>query len=274
MTPSPHVNDVSPAVALNNSPTNAAPPSAGTPAVQSPADDVAALRREVEDLRTRAEERERAAQFWYERANGGGEAPPAGRQPAASAPDPEPDPDVLDVITTQGTKGLTKLFEKAGFVRSDQVNARIEARAQSIATEQRLRRDYPELSDQDSEFFKLAARNFAGLKNSGVPEALAMELAAERTALALTRSGKMKTPSQEQEERESERRRRAAAAAGDGNARPAQGSEDDETIGPDEQRAIGLLSSSLDIPYEEAEKRYKARAKKGVQVSVRTGGSR
>jgi hypothetical protein len=268
MTPSLPIQSTlssSPNAAPTTQPPAAPPPGVPSPA---PAGDAAAHQKEIDDLRAQLSESQRGMQYWYEKVSGGGEPAPA--KPAADA---DADVDVLDLITTKGLKGLDEVLAKRGFARQTDVDAKVEARAQQLVKETQLVGQYPELKDPKSEFFKSTAAHYGQLKKQGVGEALAMEIAAQRTRLELLESGKAETPAQrkkkDDDQKEADRRARIAAQAGDRGNRAPEGSEDDDTVTPDEQKSIERLAEALDISVEKATERYKARAKKGVQVSSR-----
>jgi hypothetical protein len=233
---------------------NGAPPSQTPP--HAPAFDPKEFQSQLNELKTALAEKDRAIEFWQEKAT---KAAPA---PKAEAEEPEEDPDLLDVVTGQGVKGLEKILEKKGFVRRADVDATVQAKAAELAKERELMETYPELSNRNSEFFKTTAMHYGTLLKAGVSPAVAMELSAEKTALTFLREGKMKTPQQESEERktrrEEERRARINAQGGDKGVRTPQASEEDEELTPEQKhiaRAMGIT--------EEA---YKARAAKGVAM--------
>lgn len=247
-------------------PTPAAAPVVAPPAVQPAAADVAALNARLSELEGQVGEHKRTAQFWYEKATKGAKA----AEPAAPA---EPEVDVLDVLTTKGAKGLDELLAKRGYVRSDEVDTRVNAKATQIVREQQLLKDYPDLGKKDSDFFKAAALHYGELKKRGLSEVDAMELGAERAELELIRAGKRKTPTQQAEDDKAtlaaERRARALAGAGDSGNRTAQGADDDDELTPEQRRTAIAMLSGDGVTEEQAVEKYKARAKKGVTVSRR-----
>ena len=257
-------------VVVPGTPPPAAAAAAPPPAAAGPtAAEVAALKAELETSKAQAAEQERTARFWYDKAKAGTEKP----APAAAAEDPEPD--VLDLITSKGAKGLAAMLKKQGFVSGAEVDAKVNEKAAQITSEAQLLKEYPELGDPKSEFFQATAGFYGELKKEGVPERTAMKLAAQQARLAGIESGKIQTPAQktaaDAAKRAEERAARAAAGAGDRGGRGAT-EEDDDTPTDDERRAIQRLADALEIPLDKAEERYKARAKKGVNVAVKIGG--
>ena len=216
-------------------------------------------------MKEQVAESNRTSQYWAEKAKGS--AP-------AKAETTEDEPDVLEAITTGGAKGFDALAKKRGFIQRDEVETLINQRAASLTEEQALIGEYPDLKKKESEFFKATAVTYGNLVKSGVPQSVAMGTAARQTELEFIRSGKIKLPGAEptKEEKETARLARIAAQSGDGGGRrPAAASEDDDTVSDDEALAIKRLAEALEIPLDKAAERYKARARKGVQVGLRMG---
>lgn len=268
MSPSPIASVVS--TNVPPSPTPAAAPSPATPATPPASEDVAAIKAQLEELKGQVQESQRTAQYWFEQAKGKKEP----KEPA-----PEPEEDVLDTITSKGVKGFDSLAAKRGFIKREEVEQLINGKVSQVTKETELLTTYPDLKNKKSEFFQATAMHYGELRKRGVPEGEAMELAAEKTELQFMREGKVKTPGQKADEekaqREADRRARAAAGAGErGNRAPVGGDEDDDTPTADEQMAIQRLAEALEIPLDKAAERYKARAKKGVNIAVKIGGNR
>lgn len=219
---------------------------------------MAALNARIADLERQNGEIQRTAEFWHGKAN----AKPA----AAPAAEPEDDTDLLEVLTTQGVKGLKAVLAKQGFVSREEALAIANDKAAQLTKESELLSTYPDLKKKDSEFFKTTAQHYGQLKAAGIPESLAMELAAEKTQLEFLKTGKAKTPQQQSDEakaaREAARLARIAAQAGDRGAPPAsEDSEDDDELTAQEKHICAQMGIS-----EEA---YIKRAKSGVQMSAR-----
>lgn len=241
------------------------PPAAGAPT----AAEVAALKAELATAKTEAAEQKRTAEYWF----GKQKAAPA-KEPAVAAA-PGDDEDLLDLITSKGVKGLDELLKKRGLVSRDDVSAMVEAKANQIVSEGQLLKDYPDLDNKESAFFKATALIYGELKAQGVPERAAMNLAAEKAELAGLKAGTIKTPAQKTADaktaRDQERATRAAAGAGDHGGRAAAEEDSDDIPTADEDRAIKHLADALEIPYDKAKERYTARAKKGVQIALKIG---
>lgn len=250
-----------------------ATPAGGAPATPAP-DKIAALEAQVAQLQGKADQADefkRTAEFWHGKAT----AAPATPKPAAAADSVDDDEaDLLDIVASKGAKGLDALLAKRGFVKAVDVAATVNAKVSQVESEQQLVRDYPDLKDKNSEFFKDTADAFGRLKASGVPEGEAMVLAAERTALAHIRAGKMKTPSEITAEakatRETARLARVAAQASSGGGRGAPTEEEgDDELTPEQRRIAVQMLGGNGVSDEDAIAKYTARAKKGVAMSTK-----
>lgn len=244
------------------SPNPTAPAGSPQAGAGSGAEDLAAIKAELETLKGRVAESDRNAQFWYDKATSAKPAP----QPAPAATDDDDKTDVLDVITTKGVKGLGELVDKVakkrGWVSREEAETLVNSKAAQLTTEQQLLKDYPDLADKSSEFFQSTAQVYGELKKSGIPDHLAMEMAVERTELSFIRSGKHKTPQQQKDDdkaqREADRLARIKAQSGDRGNRQPEGAEDDDELTPEQKHIAAAMGIT-----EEA---YKARAKQGVRV--------
>jgi hypothetical protein len=253
---------------ISSTPAPVAPAAAAAVVPAAPtAAEFAAQKAELEAAKATAAEHQNTAKYWYDKSLAAKPAAPA----AAAAVE---EIDLLDLITSRGEKGLKEYLKKQGFVSADEVDAKVNDKASQLTGEAQLVKEYPDLADQKSEFFKATAGFYGELKKEGVPERVAMRMAAKEAKLAGIESGTIKTPAQKTADdkatREEERRARGAAGAGDHGGRTSA-DEDDDTASPDELLAIKRLAEALEIPLDKATERYKARAQKGVQVAVKIG---
>lgn len=249
----------------------ATPATPVAPAAPSQAEDAAVLKARIAALEGQVSEKDRAAQYWYGKAHS---ATPAAAKPADKAP--EDDTDLLDLITTKGVKGLDELMAKRGYARKEEVEATVNAKAAQMTEEQELMSQFPDLKKQDSEFFKAVALEYGSLTKAGVPVTQAMKLAAKSVQADFLMTGKVKTPTQEAADKaaakEAARLARVAAQAGDRGSRQAVDTEDDDTLTDNDEAAVRQLADALEIPLDKARERYIARAKAGVNVSLKLGG--
>jgi hypothetical protein len=233
-----------------------APPAAAPEAKPAPGADLSAMRDQLDSLKAQMAEQQRTTEYWYNQAKGNGE------KPAPAAKEPEDDVDLLEVVTTKGAKGLDDVIAKRGYMRKADVEGMIEARATQMTKEAELIGRFPDLKNQQSEFFKETAQHYGNLKAQGVPQHLAMEMAAERVALSHIESGKLKTRQQtadtDKATRETTRRARAAAQEGDRGSRAPAGNDDDDELTPEQKHIAKAMGIS-----EEA---YQKRAKQGVAL--------
>ncbi len=239
--------------------------SENTPAA---APDVAALQKQIDDLKAENAEKDRAAQFWHEKATARAEPAKATREDKED----DKDDDVLEAITVGGAKGLDALLAKRGYVRGEEVDKRVNAKAAALQQEQQLIAEYPDLKKKDSEFFKATAIRYGELIKADVAPGVAMRMAAESTELAFLREGKLQTPAEQKAEKDRERKARATAAGGEHTTRTQQGDPEDDELTPQQMRIVRSMlvgSPGKDgKPMDEAAavEVYKTRAKAGVQM--------
>jgi hypothetical protein len=237
----------------------AAPPAAAVP-------DLAALTAERDQLKATAAEHERTARFWYGKANAAKPAPAAATAPAAE------ETDLLDLITSKGEKGFKSYLKSQGFVSADEVDAKVNDKATQIVSEGQLIKDYPDLADKNSDFFKSTAQFYGDLKQRGVPEREAMQLGAQLAELGGIRAGTIKTAAQKTEDakatREEERRARAAAGAGDRGSR-ASAEEADEDLTPAQRNIAIRMLGGDGVSDDQAVELYKKRAAGGVRMKAK-----
>lgn len=224
------------------------------PAAQpQPVVNAADFQKQIDDLKEQVAEGQRTAQYWADKAKAGEPKP---------APTPkEDDEDILEVLTTKGGKGFDELLAKRGYVRKEEVDATVNAKAATLAKEAELIGRFPDLKKKDSDFFKATAGHYGDLVKAGTPQHLAMEIAAEKAELEFLRSGKIKMPDTEPTaaQKEATRLRRIAAQAGNDSARPAAGADpDDEELTPEQKR----IADGMGVSHEA----YAKRAKSGVSM--------
>jgi hypothetical protein len=227
-----------------------------TPAAPAaaPAADVAALQAEIAALRARAEQAEDATRFWAEKAK----TPTA--TPAAAPTDKTDaeDVDLLAAIAQKGAKAIDEYLTKRGYIPADQVQERVNKTVAEtvlrVSKEAELTGRYEGLKDKNSEFFKQTAAIFRQLKEGGVADHIAMELAADKAELERLRKESEVNRSKEK------RTARAAAQAPEKTAgAPAGGGED-------EQEELTQAQKDICAWMGISEDAYKARAKQGVKI--------
>lgn len=219
------------------------------------------LQQQIADLREQVAESNRTAQFWADKAKTSTAAAPAA--PIGEEDEEEEEPDVLEAITTKGAKGFDQLASKRGFIRRDEVETLINAKATALTKEQALMDEYPDLKNRTSEFFKATAVNYGELVKQGTPAGVAMELAARQTELAFLRAGKGTPPAGGKEEKDARRQARIAAQSpgSSGGRRPAASASDEEEsaeLTPEQKH----ICDAMGVPYEN----YTKRAKAGVAM--------
>lgn len=232
----------------------------GAPPVDNTAA-LAALQAQIDALRTEGvakdaqiAEKDNTARYWHEEAKK--------KTPAAKADTPietPDDEDPIEVLSKEGMKGFDRLAAKRGLVSEATVESKIEHRARQLTDEAALVKEFPEMLDEKSAFFKATATHYNALVAAGVPKNVATRQAANNAYIDGVKAGTIVSKS-DAEEREA----RAAAAGGDksrGNA-PAVDPKDEE---------LDAFQKNICEQMGVSEKDYKARAAKGV---VYTGGSK
>jgi hypothetical protein len=227
----------------------------GNPEVAAALAETKALNEEILRLRAENAEKDSGMRYWHEQAKKAGQPAPAAAATPAAEPDEEEDP--IELLSKKGTKGLDELLAKRGFVRATDVDARIESKAKTIAAENALAAEYPDLQDKTSDFFKATAVHYRAMIELGVAPNLAMKFAADKADLEGYKSGK-RTPGEK-----AEREARARAQGGDKTTREAAAAEESSELDPFQK----YICEQLEITPES----YKKRAKDGVVV---TGGSK
>lgn len=236
--------------------------------------DLKNLRREARRQTARIRELEDSERHWAEaaRSGRGAEAEP----PEKSAPVEETEIDLIGAITDGGVKGLEGVLKQLGYVKEADVQDRIERTRGQITNDARLLAKFPDLGDEESEFFAATARRYERLKaNKAIRESgMLMELAAELAEKDVAdgdgrkRSGARRRPEAEPDdedperdegEAEDERVDRVRAQAGSRGARPARESPASDELSP--------LQRRIAKKFEISEDAYKKRAKAGVRMS-------
>lgn len=214
--------------------------------------ELAKLTRERDEAIARAHEHEEAARFWHGKVRGTAEV-----QPDKPKPEDEDGTDLLEVAA-KGPAAMKEWLRKQGFVSMDEANQLVNSRAEQLSREGQLIQSYPDLKDHDSEFFKETATEYGRLKQQGVPEAVAMEVAAERVRARRKPSQEEKVTSSKKET-DADRAARAKAQAGEGTKRGAKAQEDTADLSDEQKRIIEAFGISEDA--------YRKRATDGVQFA-------
>lgn len=215
------------------------------------------LKAEKNEEKSRAAENETNARYWHEQAKASKVAPAAKVEPAED----EDEIDPIEAMSKNGSKGFRDLGKRSGFMTKDEVNNLVEARAQQLTVEAQLAKDFPQITDQSSEFFKATAKEYGELTAQGIPHLTAMKQAPRMAKLALMEAGKL-MPAAEREERE----QRSVAAGGDrsrGKGGKSSADEESDELTPLQRQICEQMGVD--------EKKYKSRAKDGV---VYSGGNR
>lgn len=234
------------------------------PAVQMAAlqAQIDALTKDSETAKTQAREHEENARYWHDQAKGKTAAEP---KPPAAAAEPGDEVDPIEAQSKGGMKALDELLIKRGFVKKADVDTTVEARAVQFTVEAKLAKDFPEITDQASQFFKDTAVEYAALTKQGVPHIVAIQQAARNVRYAAIEAGTYETA-----KAKADREERAAAASGDRNKKGGSSKGEEESDELDNfQKTIVAQMCPDDMKLEDFEKAYKARAKAGINYTVR-----
>ena len=226
----------------------------------------AATARELETTKNTIAEKDQALEYWHKKAT-------AKPDPAAAA---EPDNvDLLEVITGKGTKGLSDVLNKAGFVSQKEVQALIAGTVDQITRDGKCMERFPDLKDASSDMYKIFTKQVAALAKEGIKGSAATEIAAEKAYLQLVDEGKMKPLAQRkkeaeagdeggEDETEAERIARANAAGGPTGRRTAAGTERKAVQTAEEKALIQSMCDQAGITV----KQWNDRAEKGINYSA------
>lgn len=262
------VEDVEPEAAVDP---NAPPP---PPVVIDPAEHKRA-QKDLAAARRQAKESDETARYWAEQARN----TPV-RQPA---PEPEKeddfsDVDLVDLITTQGAKGLATVIERMGYAKKADVQAEIVATRSGIAAENALMSQYPELADDQSPFFLATAKIYNQLKAdpamANSPNLINYAARTAKAELALRndggRGGRRAAPPAEEDDFEEEltpeeqRAARAGRQNGDRGRRDSRGAGPQGDVLSPMQADIVRKFQSVGAPL--TEESYRRHAKAGVRM--------
>jgi hypothetical protein len=258
-------------------PEGAADPGEKKPEVIDPAEhrrlqaELKAEKANAKTERARAKEADIAARYWNEQAKAGG-----GRKEPAVEAEPEPDIDLVDVITKDGIKGLDRALAKLGYVKQSDVDSKIGATRAQIASESAVLSKYPDLADNNSPLFAKTAEIYNQLRQDPdmARSSRLMEIAARTASAELakggdTRSKRRGAPEPEdqvdddfegEESPEEARAARIARQSGDRGRRESRSDNAPEELSPLQKRLVqNLRNAGADI----TEAGYKQRALSG-----------
>jgi hypothetical protein len=229
----------------------AAAAAAATAAAAADKFDAKAFRKELADLKATIAESNRAAEYWRGRAEGKG-APKAEEEEIAL------EDDLVDAISSGDGKRIAKVIKGLGFVRQSEVEQAIASTRQSITRDAALVRQYPDLADEQSEFFQVATKHYSELVADDPGAKLSpatLKTAAKMAKLELEGKGSSSQSRGERINRQSgERGSRSSANASSSTA----------DLSPMQRRIIDNLRSEGSSLTEEG---YRKRANSGVKMS-------
>ena len=236
------------------------------------APEIAQLRRELKDERKARKQAEEGMRHWYDRA-AGQRAP----EPPKDEPGKEPEIDVVEALTTKGQKFLDEYIErklaKSGFAKSKDIDEKISSTRAEISREAQLYGKYPDLQDEESEFYQTTLEVYKDLAKDPVmakaPSLIeaAAKMAARTLGVEPAPARRKAKAEEDDEPEEDERATRVRRQAG-GSRIPRQRETAED---PQLERAARTLAEKLsaDGATITAEGILK-RAQRGVTVSARS----
>jgi hypothetical protein len=241
---------------LNTDPDPPVPAVGQDPPKDDKGDDAKAIREELRSLRARVTEAETDSRFWREQAKS-----PA----AAAAKDEEPeeddvkiDGDLVDIISSGDAKLIRDTFKKMGFVGKAEVDAAIKRTREEIGQKSQMFREYPDLENPKSDFFKETDREYRALSEKyprlvGTDELIAM--AADRVKARSASSS---------DEDEDERAERIERQSGD-RSRKQNGKEKDNQLNKSQMSIVDRFRAAGSKVSVEG---YQKRASAGVRLGL------
>jgi hypothetical protein len=229
------------------------------------------LREENKLLRARVSEAEDNVKFWHGKA---AQTPKAAKAEEAEAEDKPLSADLVDAISSGDTKLVKKLFREMGFASDRDVDNKIGQTRAQITEESKLYGKYPDLQDNQSEFFKSAAKHYNDLAQDPTlaKSPKLIEIAARLAKAELgdgeeveeRRAPKRRDPD---EDAETDRVRRVSTQSG-----PRGGAKARETA---DNNVLSAAQASIVKKFQEAGsdltvERYTSRANRGVRMSGRS----
>ena len=231
-------------------------------------EEIARLQRELKTERRSRSEFQKAAEFWTRQAQSGPAKPAATPEPEA----PKVTVDLVDALTTGDHTAIAKAMREMGFVSKHEVQAEIAATRSQITAESQLLNKYPDLADDQSEFFKLTGTIYNELASDPAmaKSGKLVEVAARMAKGELGGSTSRRTPAplsddDPDEDPEEDRARRVSRQSGDrGRHSTRQGNDGESEVLSAMQKSIvqRLRNAGADI----TEESYAKRAKAGVRM--------
>lgn len=168
------------------------------------------LRKQTREQADRIRELEQSTQYWHSQAK-------RSPEPRRAEPEPEPDVNLVEAFASNDPKQLKSALSKLGFVSKADVDDQISRTRTQLAEENKLFRDYPEMQNKGSEFFKTASKHYNALLEDdpslqGDPKGIKMAARLARTEMEAS-----------QRETTDERNRRVGSQSGDKGAPATRG---------------------------------------------------
>jgi hypothetical protein len=233
------------------------------------------VQRELKETRAREKESAASARYWADQARN---APAKPAEKPAPVADNLDDVDLVDIITTQGAKGLGSVIERMGYVKRSEVANEIQATRGADRAETAVLAAYPALADNSSPLFAKTAEIWNQLKQDpDMARSPQLMMIAARTAAAelglkadprgQRQPGRTREPDPDGDDyiqdEDQERSERIARQSGDRGTRPAARGAAAETLNTMQRNLVAKFKAvGADID----EDRYMRRAQGGVRI--------
>ena len=218
-----------------------------------------AIRLELKELKGAISERDRALEYWRGKAEGKGTA-----NSSAEGDDDEEDvkldDDLVDAISSNDPKRISKALKSLGFVREKDVQRTIAGTRAAMTREAKLVSEFPELNDEKSPFYEATKKHYADL--------VADDPSLKQSPATLRMAAKLAKAELESGEGEESRASRISRQSGGRQVRRSSSqsggsAEGSEELSPVQKRIIANLR---DAGAKIDEAGYKKRAASGVRM--------
>ena len=214
------------------------------------APELAELKRQLKEERKARKQAEEGMRHWYDRASRAGEPEP--KKPAEEEDKPL-SVDLVEALTSGNRKAIEKGLRELGFARVEEIDRRIASTRAEITQEAQLYGRYPDLQDEESEFYKTTLEIYKDLaKDPVIAKSPGLVAIAAKQAARVLEVDTKKAPAKrraaepdeepDEEEIEDERRSRVMRQAGGGRTAPRQREPE---IDPGIERAAKSLVERL-----------------------------
>lgn len=186
--------------------------------------DAKELARQVESERKLRESAEEKSAYWFNVANKKHKAKDEPEEKEAE--DELEDVDLAKIIVDGDVKKLDATLKRMGYAKKDEVDSKINTKANELGTLNKYTTQYPDLNNPESEMFKAVVEEADVIAEDPafkrLPQAKRAELAIKNVELAMLKAGKLKTNGDSKADAEAERIAKIKGQAPGSGRKPAQ----------------------------------------------------